>query len=79
MIPNEDKEKRFLRWHNWILAKIGFADSNVLRYLWDLYDELIEQIKSDLVCFDDIFYNTKNGTKKISKNVFLNIKKFLRL
>jgi hypothetical protein len=45
MIHNEDREKRFQRWHNWILAKIGFADSNVLRYLWDLYDELIEQIK----------------------------------
>lgn len=45
MIQNEDKEKRFQRWHDWILSKIGFADSNVLRYLWDLYDELIEQIK----------------------------------
>ena len=45
MIPNEDKEKRFLRWADWINAKIGYADSKVLRYLWDLYDELIDQIK----------------------------------
>jgi hypothetical protein len=45
MIPNEDKEKRFLRWADWINIKIGYADSKVLRYLWDLYDELIDQIK----------------------------------
>lgn len=45
MIPNEDKENRFIRWANWITAKIGYADIKVLRYLWDLYDELIDQIK----------------------------------
>ena len=45
MIPNEDTENRFQKWANWINAKIGYADSKVLRYLWDLYDELIDQIK----------------------------------
>jgi hypothetical protein len=45
MIPDEDKENRFIRWSNWITAKIGYADIKVLRYLWDLYDELIDQIK----------------------------------
>jgi len=45
MNPDEDKENRFIRWSNWINIKIGYADSKVLRYLWDLYDELINQIK----------------------------------
>jgi hypothetical protein len=45
MIPDEEKEDRFQRWSKFILAKIGYAEMKVLRYLWDLYDELIDQIK----------------------------------
>ena len=45
MIPNEEKENRFQRWSDFIITKIGFAENKVLRYLWDLYDELIDQIK----------------------------------
>ena len=65
-----------------MICQIPGISPTVANAIMDKYKslpELIEQIKSDLVCFDDIFYNTKNGTKKISKNVFLNIKKFLRL
>ena len=45
MIPDDDRENKFQRWANWITAKIGYAEIKVLRYLWDLYDELISQIK----------------------------------
>lgn len=45
MIPDEEKEDRFQRWKDFILTKIGFAENKVLRYIWDLYDELIDQIK----------------------------------
>lgn len=45
MIPDEEKENRFLRWKDFITEKIGFAENKVLRYLWDLYDELIDQIR----------------------------------
>jgi len=45
MIPDEERELRFQRWQQWITKNIGFADSKVLRYIWDLYDTLIEEIK----------------------------------
>jgi len=45
MIPDEERESRFQRWKTYI-RKIGIADDSVLRYLWDLYDTLLEEIKS---------------------------------
>ena len=45
MIPeDEERELRFQRWQHWITKNIGFAESKVLRYIWDLYDDLIQTI-----------------------------------
>jgi len=46
VIPeNEERELRFQRWQKWMLKNIGFADSKLLRYVWDLYDDLIQTIQ----------------------------------
>lgn len=44
MIPDEEKEARFQRWQKWILKNVGYADLKLLRYIWDLYDDLIQTI-----------------------------------
>jgi len=65
-----------------MICQIPGISPTVANAIMDKYKslpELIEKINSDSFCLDDIFYNTKNGTKKINKNVFSNIKKFLRL
>jgi hypothetical protein len=43
----EETELKYLRWRNHIYKNIGFAEDKVLRYLWGLYDELIDQIKTN--------------------------------
>jgi hypothetical protein len=45
VIPDEERELRFQRWQKWMLKNIGFADSKLLRYVWDLYDDLIQTIQ----------------------------------
>lgn len=45
MIPDEERELRFQRWQRWMIKNIGFADSKLLRYVWDLYDDLIQTIQ----------------------------------
>lgn len=53
MLPDEELENRFQNWKLYILKNIGFADEKVLRYIWGLYDQLIEENK--------ILNNLKNG------------------
>jgi hypothetical protein len=45
VIPDEEKEARFQRWKKNILKNVGYGDTKLLRYIWDLYDEFIETIK----------------------------------
>jgi hypothetical protein len=43
-LPDEEREERFQRWKTYILKNKGHADENLLRYLWDLYDEFMQEI-----------------------------------
>jgi hypothetical protein len=45
MIPDEEQNKRFERWVLFIRKNYDVNSKEFLRYLWDLYDELINQIK----------------------------------
>lgn len=56
MIHDEERELRFQRWREHI-RKLGKADEKVLRYLWDLYDELLEQIRELKKLFNNNNHN----------------------
>ncbi len=45
MIPDEEQNKRFERWVLFVRKNYDVNSKEFLRYLWDLYDELINQIK----------------------------------
>lgn len=45
MIPDEEQNKRFERWVLFVRKNYDVNSKEFLRYLWDLYDELIKQIK----------------------------------
>jgi len=44
MIHDEERELRFQRWVKYI-RRLGNADEKILRYLWDLYDALLSEIR----------------------------------
>jgi hypothetical protein len=45
LIPDEEQNKRFERWVLFVRKNYDVNSKEFLRYLWDLYDELINQIK----------------------------------
>ena len=45
MIPDEEQNERFERWVLFVRKNYDVNSKQFLRYLWDLYDELINQIK----------------------------------
>lgn len=45
MIPNEEQNERFERWVLFVRRNYDVKSKEFLRYIWDLYDELIKQIK----------------------------------
>jgi hypothetical protein len=45
LIPDEEQNKRFERWVLFIRKNYDVNSKQFLRYIWDLYDELINQIK----------------------------------
>jgi hypothetical protein len=45
MVPDEEQNQRFERWVLFIRKKFDVNTKEFLRYIWDLYDELINQIK----------------------------------
>jgi hypothetical protein len=45
LIPNEEQDKRFERWVLFVRKNYDVNSKEFLRYIWDLYDELINQIK----------------------------------
>lgn len=45
MIPDEEQNERFERWVLFVRKNYDVNSKQFLRYLWDLYDELIKQIK----------------------------------
>jgi hypothetical protein len=45
MIPDDEQNKRFERWVLFVRKNYDVNSKEFLRYLWDLYDELINQIK----------------------------------
>jgi hypothetical protein len=45
MMPNEEQNKRFQKWVLFIRKNFDTTSEKFLRYIWDLYDELIKQIK----------------------------------
>ena len=44
-MPNEEQNKRFQKWVLFIRKNFDTTSEKFLRYIWDLYDELIKQIK----------------------------------
>ena len=45
MIPDEEQNERFERWVLFVRRNYDVKSKEFLRYIWDLYDELIKQIK----------------------------------
>ena len=45
MEPNEEQNRRFEKWVLFIRKNFDVNTKEFLRYIWDLYDELIQQIK----------------------------------
>lgn len=45
MLPDDEQNKRFERWVLFVRKNYDVNSKEFLRYLWDLYDELIKQIK----------------------------------
>ena len=45
MIPNEEQNTRFERWVLFIRKNYDTTSKEFLRYIWDLYDTLINEIK----------------------------------
>jgi hypothetical protein len=45
MIPNDEKNLQFKKWVLYIRKNFDTTSEKFLRYIWDLYDELINQIK----------------------------------
>ena len=45
MEPNEEQSRRFEKWVLFIRKNFDVTTKEFLRYIWDLYDELIQQIK----------------------------------
>lgn len=45
LIPDEEQDKRFERWVLFVRKNYDVNSKEFLRYIWDLYDELINQIK----------------------------------
>jgi len=45
MKPNEEQNQRFEKWVLFIRKNFDVNTKEFLRYIWNLYDELISQIK----------------------------------
>jgi hypothetical protein len=45
MIPNDEKNLQFKKWVLHVRKNFDTNSDKFLRYIWDLYDELINQIK----------------------------------
>ena len=45
MEPNEEQNQKFEKWVLFIRKNFDVTTKEFLRYIWDLYDELIKQIK----------------------------------
>jgi hypothetical protein len=45
MEPNEEQNTKFEKWVLFIRKNFDTNSKQFLRYIWDLYDELINQIK----------------------------------
>jgi hypothetical protein len=45
MEPNEEQNTKFEKWVLFIRKNFDTNSKEFLRYIWDLYDELIKQIK----------------------------------
>jgi len=45
MLPDEEQNERFERWVLFVRRNYDVNSKQFLRYIWDLYDELIKQIK----------------------------------
>jgi len=45
MEPNEEQNQRFDKWVLFIRKNFDVNTKEFLRYIWNLYDELISQIK----------------------------------
>lgn len=45
MEPNEEQNTKFEKWVLFIRKNFDTNSKEFLRYIWDLYDELINQIK----------------------------------
>jgi hypothetical protein len=45
MLPDEEQNERFERWVLFVRKNYDVKSKEFLRYIWDLYDELIKQIK----------------------------------
>jgi hypothetical protein len=56
-LPDEEREERFQRWKAYILKNKGHADESLLRYLWDLYDEFMQEITR----LNNYTKNSQNG------------------
>ena len=45
MIPDEEQNQRFEKWVLFIRKNFDVNSKEFLRYIWNLYDELIDQLK----------------------------------
>jgi hypothetical protein len=45
MVSDEEQNARFERWVLFVRKNYNVDSKEFLRYIWDLYDELIDQIK----------------------------------
>lgn len=45
MEPNEEQNSRFEKWVLYIRKNFDTTSKEFLRYIWDLYDQLINEIK----------------------------------
>jgi len=45
MMPNEEQNQKFEKWVLFIRKNFDVNSKEFLRYIWNLYDELIDQIK----------------------------------
>ena len=46
MIPNEKQNSKFEKWVLYIRRNFDTTSKEFLRYIWDLYDTLITEIKT---------------------------------
>ena len=56
---NEDEELYYTRWKEHVLKTAGKEQEEILRYLWNLYSSLLEEIKE---------LNKQNRTYNFLKN-----------